>query len=692
MVKVIHKTSKVFILFCLAFLAVLGISNVAHAEEEIYDTTVRSQVNSSLQITLPDVINMAVNPATKPFGTSYAEIYVGTNNATGYNMTMYTDDTTLYKVDDATKTIPTLSAKNYGGYTEDDFTVNRWGYRTEDSEYYIPFVSGTQILSSDTNTIEEDRTALEFATKVNYSQPSGIYETSINFVAVANPLPTYIQHMDSYLCTTTPMTVVDNRDEQLYTVQELADGNCWMMDNLNLGAEELTTNLTSRNTNIQGTISKDTFNSWLKTAQSSDVYTSQTQPELGLVDGVDSISGAAYGTLYNFCAASAGTYCYEPNEEAPVEDALQDLCPAGWRLPTGGDYGEFDKLINDGGYQNSYLSPLSEGGLNYARSGTDFGGGSNTGYNGYLWSSSRHDEWAMETINFSTAFGISPVFYNGRYISAGIRCVLGKTRPARVPEYLQDMNINYANSFPIHHSSYTIKDKRDNEEYQVIRLDDGNLWLMENLRLDPTEVSLESLKGNTNASDETLTYLKNGGGSGQYPANGVSSVWTSTDQNSYVLPYIVNTYKNTVRGDVYSGSSSGSYKNGIYYNFCAASAGSYCYSGSGPSNATEDLCPKGWKLPTASVSGDSDFTTLYNAYAPDKYYMVAYLDIPMAGYWWRGYRTTEGSSSSIWSSTSDGTSWMYKAKFTGTYGSSTMQITGENRGVGLPIRCIFKKG
>ena len=677
MVKVMHKTSKVFILFCLAFLAVLGIGNVASAADT-YDTEIESRVLSSLQMVVPDAIEMSVNPTTQPFDIYETAILVGTNNHTGYYMTMYSDDTTLYKTTDATKTIKPLTAKN-GGYTEDDFEVNKWGYKINDGNYF-PVVSGTELMSSDTNTYYYQRASITFATKVNYTQASGVYETSINFVAVANPLPTYIQHMDSYYCTTDPMTVVDTRDEQLYTVQRLADGNCWMMDNLNLGNVPLTADLTSRNTNIIDPVSADTFNSWLKTTQSSDVYTSQTQPELGLVDGVDSISGAAYGTLYNFCAASAGTYCYEPNEEAPVKDALQDLCPAGWRLPTGGDYGEFDKLINGSGYQNSYLSPLSEGGLNYARSGTDFGGGSNTGYNGYLWSSSRHDEWAMETIMFSTAFGIDPVSYNGRYVSAGIRCVLGNDRPARVPEYLQDMDINMANSLRQYYE-YSIKDKRDNELYYIRRFDeDGNIWLLQNLRLDPTAVALEDLKGNTNASDGTLTYLKDGGGSGRYPSTGVTANNPLSNSSSSPCyqgynPCVMNTYKDTEVTRL--GSSYSKEKAGIYYNYCAAFAGSYCgYSGDYGS-PNEDICPKNWRIPSYS-EWQTAFTKINQA--------TWDLRIANAGYY---YNSSKNSTNYFWSSTKSSSSYI---SFSSPYFSSNSMGSNYNgNAYGQVIRCIFKK-
>jgi hypothetical protein len=138
-----------------------------------------------------------------------------------------------------------------------------------------------------------------------------------------------------------------------------------------------------------------------------------------------------------------------------------------------------------------------------------------------------------------------------------------------------------------------VVDSRDGTEYYVQKLADGNCWMLDNLRLDPTTVSLNDLKGATNASDTSLTYLKNGGGSGQYPASGVTA---SSWQNSLVLPYVKTDYINTVPA---SAVGAGSGKTGVFYNYCAASAGSYCYN-SGVGNATEDICPYGWRMPTSS--------------------------------------------------------------------------------------------
>ena len=149
-----------------------------------------------------------------------------------------------------------------------------------------------------------------------------------------------IQNLDKTLCTTTPMRVKDSRDGQIYVIQKLADDNCWMMDNLNIGAVTLSTDLTSENTNVTNTIEASTFNSWKKTSGTG----TRTSAEFITIEGKDSTTKSKYGTLYNYCATSGGTIC----STSTYGTATADLCPAGWRLPTGGANGEFQNLYTNG--------------------------------------------------------------------------------------------------------------------------------------------------------------------------------------------------------------------------------------------------------------------------------------------------------------------------------------------------------
>lgn len=124
---------------------------------------------------------------------------------------------------------------------------------------------------------------------------------------------------------------------------------------------------------------------------------------------------------------------------------------------------------------------------------------------------------------------------------------------------------------------YQLKDNRDETTYSLAKLADGNLWMLDNLALDLTTVSLDKLKGNTNATDASLGYLKNGGGTSPYSTAAV----VTGKNNEYTKP-IINTGNMATIGNTSVQYGNGSHKYGVLYNYCAASAGSYCYaSGAG---------------------------------------------------------------------------------------------------------------
>ena len=224
-------------------------------------------------------------------------------------------------------------------------------------------------LKTTTGAAANDTTSFLIGAAADTAQTQDTYNNVINFSAVAKvaeSLP-LIQDLDASLCVANAPTVVtDSRDEQSYTVQRLADGKCWMMTNLNLGATDLTTDLTSDNTNLTDTVSAATFNGWKKSSSSGSFTVAEYIP----VSGADSTNDMPYGTLYNYCAASAGTYCYASG--SGTGDATSDLCPKGWRLPTGNTSGEFQTLYSNSSY-NTYAkmrNPVASGGAAFTLSGT----------------------------------------------------------------------------------------------------------------------------------------------------------------------------------------------------------------------------------------------------------------------------------------------------------------------------------
>ncbi len=137
-------------------------------------------------------------------------------------------------------------------------------------------------------------------------------------------------------------TLTDSRDGTDYLVSKLADGNCWMSQNLELKltanqaveAYDFNTNQTFSFT-PNNTTQTSTDTTWAQSGGESRSYTyadntyyggtniSQTAPV--------KTSGEPYekaGVLYNWYAATAGT-----GGTGSTSEVYGSICPKGWRLP-----------------------------------------------------------------------------------------------------------------------------------------------------------------------------------------------------------------------------------------------------------------------------------------------------------------------------------------------------------------------
>ena len=209
----------------------------------------------------------------------------------------------------------------------------------------------------------------------------------------------------------------------------------------------------------------------------------------------------------------------------------------------------------------------------------------------------------------------------------------------------------------------TLIDTRDNTTYMAGRLKDGNCWMLDNLALDPTNSTTASNMNasNTNATQEAITNLLNGGSSTTGWSNtAVANVTTNFSNNDgYIQPRINNASKNTLVTSYGPASTNGQAEVGIYYNYCAASASTYCYaSGSGIDvpdtiiDAPEDICPANWRMPTGGDSGE--YYTLAQKYGSDAINTNSLqynLSTPLSGYYYSSSANFQGIYGGWWSST-----------------------------------------
>ena len=600
---------------------------------------------------------------------------------------------------------------NEGGYTDETFEANKWGYKIG-SANYIPFVSGAEIASSDTK-INDDITTLTFAAKVDYNQPSGVYQTVLDFFAVANPTIMAIQNLDAAYCTETPMVVVDARDGEEYTIQKLADGNCWMLDNLRLDPTETSLAALKGRTNA----SNESL-TYLKNGGGTGMYApsgvvsapaslADEKLEPFIFAGDKDVLVSMYydtnekgktGVFYNYCAVSAGSYCHEYSGNT-AGDATEDICPSGWRLPTGGEDGEYGDIFriyeNNGAGAAEYLKLVKAGEMRFNRSSPIW-----VNQDGEYWTSTFLDSGQMRYLWVEDSSWGKYIGYDDNGSTRGegmsVRCMMIPTIASATS--LQDITQQMIDNTAIG-ATAIIKDKRDNETYKIGKLADGNIWMLENLRLDPTTVSLETLQGNTNASDETLNYLKNGGGTDQYAAEAIA-IATNTSRRD--APTVITEYKDTIPPTT-NGSSG---RAGVYYSYCAASAGSFCYSGSAPyapgtynaADLTEDICPAGWRMPTGHQHRDSNYNYEYSDYrnlistydSLSDFFTAFHITLSYGFYsYWPGYSFTMGSYGYLWAASQETTSSGNLMTF-GWGSSPNFSFAGTDRSRIFNIRCMYK--
>jgi uncharacterized protein (TIGR02145 family) len=166
-------------------------------------------------------------------------------------------------------------------------------------------------------------------------------------------------YCDNSMALNETLTLTDTRNGQNYQVRKLADGNCWMVNNLKLGKVTETMTLTDVDTDLNNKasftlpalVTGGTSN--LDDPRAYGPVDGDNSGEAGSASSNSAVTGSAfYGYLYNWSAVTAG----ESRTSKPADsgDALNSICPKGWHLPTGGPTGEFAYLngmmAGDGAY------------------------------------------------------------------------------------------------------------------------------------------------------------------------------------------------------------------------------------------------------------------------------------------------------------------------------------------------------
>ena len=113
--------------------------------------------------------------------------------------------------------------------------------------------------------------------------------------------------------------------------------------------------------------------------------------------------------------------CANATTPAPVPTI--NICPAGWRLPTGGSGGEFQVMNNTvyAGKTDSDSSIIGAPGL-FQRSGYWGGSFGSQGSGGSYWSSTQTSATSAHYLNFGST-SVYPALNSYKYGGFAVRCI-----------------------------------------------------------------------------------------------------------------------------------------------------------------------------------------------------------------------------------------------------------------------------
>jgi len=251
----------------------------------------------------------------------------------------------------------------------------------------------------------------------------------------------------------------DIRDGNVYTVAKLADGKCWMTENLRL---DNSANITVSNTQSYNNSFGEVFiglpessNTGWSTNVSNNLYPESlklntfTLPQLNTNNTNNNLPSShnnntlfsrwsSYGNYYSWAAAVADTAPATSNNE---HKANTSICPSGWHLPEGGDddnaaNSEFRRLavLTIGIAPNAVLDGTKS---YYHNSGDDTTGTeasnamrafpNNVVYSGYWYNSTSYYRgsygyyWSSSALNSNTAYRMN---FNNNTLFPGTSGVL----------------------------------------------------------------------------------------------------------------------------------------------------------------------------------------------------------------------------------------------------------------------------
>ena len=453
----------------------------------IIKTNADSNANTKVKATVSPVVSLALDTNTMEFNitptaagafNSQAVVAtVNTNSTGGYELFFSSEDNTTTMTSLTSES--TISSDFSGTVTSSTMAANKWGYSLDNTNFSIIPTLATPTKIKDLDHFpasNEKTTTVNIATKVDTNLPSGTYTKNVVFSAIAHPSldpninrlvdltsmqdPNLSQYCEETYTPTKDATqlawdqaffgdlvprasVKDSRDDKYYLISKLADGNCWMSQNLELAldsTEPLTNEKTDLNSKTSWTPEYSTLTEYPTSATwpTSNVNASAAARSYYPIvsdryyqggtyrSSTPTDSGVEYdwektGTYYNWYAATAGSGTFAMTSG----DATDSICPKGWMLPpsTSNDNNSFYYLLTT--KYNAAPADAVSSPLNFLRAGfLSFYDLTmrDRGSVGLLWTSTAHSEDRVYNF-YSNSSNITSQDYCNKGYGFPIRCV-----------------------------------------------------------------------------------------------------------------------------------------------------------------------------------------------------------------------------------------------------------------------------
>ena len=621
----------------------------SHADE--MTAKVSAVVNPVASLTLDtDNLEFNVSPTIEgSFNSGSITASVNTNSLGGYELYFSSEDDETNMTHNNESVTDVIASDFEGTVTNETMGANKWGYSLDNVDFLkIPALSNQATLRDIDHMPDssEKNNTVYIGTKISTGLTSGSYSKKVVFSVLAHetpepPVPSMQAFDPSTLSEGESVQLRDARDDNLYIVKKLADGNVWMTENLRIANATITSEDSNLLPGGEFTIPESDENSFSEDYDKDAVFVDENN-----------------GGYYSYHTATAGI----ATSETVISKTNQDICPKGWRLPLGSTSGDYADLIRVYDTSEAMMNDL-----NLTLSGKKMPGYSEiTSLTfGNYWTSYFTEPISVYDSNGESVhrYASSLMIINGNpsnrareeaYNGLPIRCIAkNDSRTIKDISYMQDINRDMAINTPIN-TAKTLYDTRDGTYYTVEKMKDGTIWMRKNLRISNVEISSQD----SNLPD---------GASYAVPESNLEAF---TRENNTNAMYLDSTY-------------------GGYYSYYTATAGLGMID-SYKGQVYGDICPKGWRLPI-SMGGDlddySETAALSYAY-PSPDYINSGPRITFSGYVYGGkYKSGQGENVNLWTMTNYTSDKAYAL-----YASSGYSLASYNeyKYYGYSIRCVAK--